>query len=251
MDDVTVPVIDRLIGLSPARTLDVDGFTHIDKDKSCVLFTPPVPNPVGVDTLSGFVKLLEVGLESFDPTKTIVHVKAFNQVSLRDLVSDKYGRRQSYVIAEAPKPEREFKFNTYITQEEFNIALRSMFVETDQLLALIGVSGNLAKEMEVRQRDDGFTQEVTAKTGVHMVTEVTVKPRVTLQPFRTFLEVEQPSGDYIFRVKNDERQGNLCALFEADGGRWKLTAMNTIKEWLSNQLKGSPVETLNNLPVIS
>jgi hypothetical protein len=83
-----------------------------------------------------------------------------------------------------------------------------------------------------------------------MLSEKVVNPRVTLKPFRTFREAEQPSSDFIFRVKADEIKGNLCALFEADGGYWKIAAMQNVRTWLQNKLAGSPVQTLNAIPVI-
>lgn len=251
MEDLTVATIDRLMELEPARVLEIDGFKHIDKDKECSLFTPPVPTPIAVDTLSGFVRLLEIGFESFAPATTLVHVAAFDEVRLIARVSDKYGRRQQFVTAKAIKPERQFPFNQFIAQEVFNINLRSMFAPTDDLDALVSAAGNIAKQSELKQEDDGFSQSVSMKNGKHLVKTVTLKPRVTLKPFRTFLEVDQPDGEYIFRVQYDEQKGNLCALIEADAGRWKLTAMNTIREWLTNQLKGSLVEELNDLPVVA
>ncbi|MCO5478627.1 hypothetical protein NG891_18015, partial [Enterococcus gallinarum] len=47
-----------------------------------------------------------------------------------------------------------------------------------------------------------------------------------------FLEVEQPSSPFVFRI---DKMGN-CALFEADGGIWKHTAMENIHEYLTNEL---------------
>lgn len=57
---------------------------------------------------------------------------------------------------------------------------------------------------------------------------------VTLIPYRTFLEVQQPASDFIFRMKSS--CGVQCAIFEADGGTWKNEAMNNIKEYLKNEL---------------
>ncbi|GGA80883.1 hypothetical protein GCM10011507_35130 [Edaphobacter acidisoli] len=115
----------------------------------------------------------------------------------------------------------------------------------------MSLAGNIAKIAELRQEDDGFSQNVAVKSGTHLVKTQTLKPRVTLKPFRTFLEVEQPDGDYIFRVQSDEQKGNLCALIEADAGRWKLTAMETIKAWLMQRLHTSDVTELGNLPVVA
>jgi len=248
--DLTVATIDRLIELAPAKVISIGGFDHIDKDKNCTLFIPPMFKTAGVSTLSGFVQLVEQKVENFGPMTSMVWVRDFDKVFLASIMSDEFGRRMFYACAEAPKPEREFKFNTYIPQEEFNIGLRTMFVQDDDLDALVKLAGNIAKQSEVRQEDDGFAQNVTAKAGVQLVQTVTIKPRVTLKPFRTFLEVDQPAGDYIFRVRSVETQGNTCALFEADAGRWKLTAMQTIAAWLEQKIKTSAVSEINDLPVI-
>ena len=49
--------------------------------------------------------------------------------------------------------------------------------------------------------------------------DVKVPNPVTLRPFRTFIEVEQPESKFIFRM----REGGRCAIFEADGahGSWR------------------------------
>jgi hypothetical protein len=40
-------------------------------------------------------------------------------------------------------------------------------------------------------------------------------------------------SEFIFRMQSGPR----CALFEADGGKWKLDAMNNIKNDLQQELK--------------
>ena len=63
----------------------------------------------------------------------------------------------------------------------------------------------------------------------------------------TIRELDQPASDFIFRVK---AQGGF-ALFEADGGAWKIAAINAIASWLTNRIKTSTVEGLDKLPIIS
>ncbi len=250
-ESITTNAIDLVLGLAPAKTFDIDGFTYIDKDRKVQLFIPPAPATLQVHTLSGFVKLLENGFEGFDPSQTFVQVSAFDTVELVSKGSDKYGRRPVVLETVALKPERSFKFNEYYTQESFNIALRSMFVQDDELNALVSTVGNIAHNTETRQEDDGFSQTVSGRAGTFLRSEMTIKPRVTLKPFRTFLEVDQPAGDFIFRVKNSETAGNTCALFEADGGGWKLTAIDTIAKWLEQQLKTSATECVQNMVIVS
>jgi hypothetical protein len=250
MEDLTVATIDRVIELAPAKLLNVDGYVHIDKNKSVQLFTPPTPSHLAVSRLTGLVDLLESGFESYPVADTLVHVVSHEMVDVISRASDRWGRRQTYVRASLQKAEREFTFNQYIPQENFIIALRSLFLQDSQLDDLVRIAGNLASGSEIRQQDDGFTQQATVKAGVIMVAERTILPRVMLTPFRTFREVKQPSSEYVFRVKGDDKV-NYCALFEADGGTWKLLAIDNIKEWLSNQLKGSTVERLPDMPIVA
>ena len=88
---------------------------------------------------------------------------------------------------------------------------------------------------------------MTIQKGVAFKDSVETKERVTLKPYRTFRELDQPASEFIFRVK----AGGGFALFEADGGAWKIDAINAIAAWLSNRLKTSTVEGLDKLPIIS
>lgn len=249
-DSNIVDVIDRSIGLAPAKLLTIGSYTYIDKDKSVTLYTPPKSSMLEVSRLTGLVDLLEQDFENVLKLNPFVHVISHDQVDVLSNFSDDWGRRHRFVSAKLQKPECEFTFNQYMGQEQFIIALRSLFIQDSQLDDLVRLAGNLASGSEIRQEDDGFTQRATVKAGVVMVQEKTILPRVTLTPFRTFREAKQPSSEYVFRVKGDEK-GNYCALFEADGGTWKLQAMDNVKEWIANQLKGSAVEGLSELPVIA
>jgi hypothetical protein len=50
--------------------------------------------------------------------------------------------------------------------------------------------------------------------------------------------VDQPISSFIFRMKDDRCGGVQCALFEADGGAWKINAMEAIKAYLIRELEG-------------
>lgn len=250
MSDISLPVIDRVLELAPAQIIDVNGFTYIDKDKTVTMHKPPVPSALAINTLTGFVDLLEAGFERFGPQQVLVHILDQETIELISSASDMHGRRQVYIKAGALKPERNFKFNQFIPQEEFNIALQSLFVPSPSITELLAISGNLTASNTAKQEDDGITQRVVVKAGIIKLDEVTPKPRVTLAPYRTFPEVSQPTSDYIFRVRQSE-QGNTCALFDADGGFWKNRAVASIKDWISNQLKGSSVEGLGEVPIIA
>jgi hypothetical protein len=60
-----------------------------------------------------------------------------------------------------------------------------------------------------------------------------------LSPYRTFRELNQPESAFIFRMRGGgEGKAPQCALFEADGGKWKLDAVQAIKLWLADFCPG-------------
>lgn len=78
------------------------------------------------------------------------------------------------------------------------------------------------------------------KRALRPLQEVEVPSPCRLMPYRTFTEVKQPMSSFIFRVKDNDRLGVSCALFEADGGAWKNEAKKNIKEYLEKELDGVP-----------
>ena len=100
---------------------------------------------------------------------------------------------------------------------------------------MLSILGNITHEAEIRVEDDGVTQSVTARAGIARVAQVDLPNPVTLQPYRTFVEVEQPESQFVLRIKADPEnklEPIKCALFPADGNRWKAVAAQNIKEWL-------------------
>lgn len=85
---------------------------------------------------------------------------------------------------------------------------------------------------------------ITVKTGIASKGEAIVPNPVHLRPYRTFLEVDQPESDFVFRMKQDKYDGIQCAVFEADGGAWKMEATHSIKEYLKTELADMPQFTV-------
>jgi hypothetical protein len=83
---------------------------------------------------------------------------------------------------------------------------------------MLKVVGNIKEETVNTIGDDGVSQAVVAKMGVATVANVKVPNPVVLKPYRTFVEVDQPESEFIFRMQSGPR----CALFEATAanGNW-------------------------------
>ena len=113
------------------------------------------------------------------------------------------------------------------------IELRSLFIPNEGTAYLLDLLSRMTDENSVSTKDNGVTQTVEARQGVALNALVEVKPRIQLQPFRTFLEVPQPESEFLLRVDPNEGIG----FFEADGGVWKLEAKRNIADYFEKNLK--------------
>lgn len=97
--------------------------------------------------------------------------------------------------------------------------------------------------------DNGISQSATIKTGILDVEDRIIPNPVHLMPYRTFIEVEQPTSQFIFRMKSGRGDGVSCALFEADGGAWENEAMQNVKCYLVSEFEKMK-EQLGDLKII-
>lgn len=186
------------------------------------------PNVINVRSLSGLIEYLQSKFDGDE--KIMVHVNNPEEVTcFSTLNRDK--NRDFFIQASAMIPS--FSFDRFMDSETFNIKLQSGFVKNEDRDIVLKVVGNIQEDNVSTVGDDGVSQAVTIKTGVATVGNVRVPNPVVLKPYRTFVEVDQPASEFIFRMQ----KGPSCALFEADGGAWKLEAMRNIKAYLEENLK--------------
>ena len=134
--------------------------------------------------------------------------------------------------------------NDFMNQENFIIQTQSMFVDNEDKQIVLKVAGNVEDKTVAQYGDDGVTQKATIKSGLANVEDVIVPNPVVLMPYRTFFEIGQLSVPFIFRMRNGSNGVN-CALFEADGGMWKGTAVHEIAEYLKNELADESIVILS------
>lgn len=192
------------------------------------LIEQPVVDPLQVQSLSGLIDYLKENFDVLDDV--LIHVKSPETVVVLSCVNND-ANRNTHLIAKAFVPS--FSFDTYHDAETFNIKLQSVFLQNSDRDAMLQVVGNIREENVRNLGDDGISQSVTVKHGVATVSDVRVPNPVFVAPYRTFTEVDQPESNFVFRM----REQGKCALFEADGGAWKLEAMDNIKDHLSHELK--------------
>ncbi|KEQ25553.1 hypothetical protein [Paenibacillus tyrfis] len=239
--------IDKILSLAkhtaPIQTVEIDGQTYTNAELTKI--RKPLIDHIEVHNLSGIVEYL---LSDFDlQLPVILHVISPTEVRVLTSLNGDFNR-STLITATALLPR--IRFNDYHDLESFNILLQSCFVPAvsedlrNDREAVLRLVGNVKDEQVMSFGDDGISQSVAAKTGVATVENVPVPNPVHLKPFRTFVEIEQPLSPFVLRLK----KGPEAALFEADGGAWKVMAISGIKAYLYDKLKERILK--NNIVIV-
>lgn len=216
-----------LVSLKDNKLYEINGEKYSDNALHRIAPYVPHPEKLCVTGLDSIVKLVKAEMSKVtrpvfirvDGATTVTVLTALDADMDRDIL----------FRADCDVPGFREGFQEY---DKAIIEIRSKFVPNDDVAYLLELLGSINKENGVTTMDNGVSQTVEARTGISLKQMVNVKPRVTLTPYRTFLEVEQPASEFLLRLDDDGRVG----LFEADGGMWKLKAKQSIAAYLSNKL---------------
>lgn len=219
--------VEKIEEMAEPHIITDGGYDYTDK-KLTVISTPKV-STIEFNTLRGLTEVIKKEVKEFN-APMIINVRDNKTVEVHTgiEVNDR-GRENPYA---ANAELISIRFDQFLDYETMMIMLKSRFVETPELLNVVQLLGTITNEQSAQMTDDGFTQTVVVRKGVAMKDNKVVKPIVKLKPYRTFNEVEQPESEFLLRL-NDH--GGV-ALFEADGGAWKLKARSSIAEYIRNEL---------------
>ncbi len=112
------------------------------------------------------------------------------------------------------------------TFDEAMIKLRSAFQrplgipgETNDVDYIIDLLSHMSVGQSIKSDDNGVTQTVQVRKGISFVENKAVRPIVTLAPYRTFQEVQQPASEFVFRVYEDRSISLTAADGDVEAGR--------------------------------
>lgn len=237
--DMTRDALQYVVGLGKTEVIEINGENYTDRQVHRVdrqLRAKPIP----MSNLTSLVAYLKAGIDE-TAEKMIVQVASPTTVKVISML-DSDRRREELVLVEACIPV--FEYGRYIEQESFIISLQANFLPNEDRELLLKFAGTVKDESIAEYGDNGVMQKATIKTGVSTVGDAIVPNPVKLRPFRTFVEVEQPESLFVFRMRQGDRRGVECAIFDADGGAWKNDAMENIKRYLEFELEGIPRYTV-------
>lgn len=236
--------LQYIISLSQRRVENIDGKYFYFQDGVPYLVNKCHKcETLQLSTLTSLIEYIKQGLDknSFKSDRMVIHVVSETEVRLITELNDDMGR---YAVVSVKARLPKIVLNDFMNQENFIIQTQSMFVDNEDKQIVLKVAGNVEDKTVAQYGDDGVTQKATIKSGLANVEDVIVPNPVVLMPYRTFFEIGQLSVPFIFRMRNGSNGVN-CALFEADGGMWKGTAVHEIAEYLKNELADESIVILS------
>jgi hypothetical protein len=230
MDDSFVEAIERISNES-VQVEGKDGRIYSSLEMKPITYNPR-PDAIKVRSLTAISDYLKANRDGLDIPKLIVHVVSPVQVVLLSELNGENRKRDSFLIADFDGIV--FPFGDWMSIEQFIIAMNALVIQTDIRDELLSFASKITVSNDSEIADTGINQNVTVRQGTRgNLTENKAAPaRVTLQPFRTFREVYQPEGEFIFRMRANGEGAVSVSLHEADGGAWKPKAMGLISDWL-------------------
>jgi hypothetical protein len=208
----------------------------------------PTPTPLAINTLTGIENWLEI--EEHDDLimndSIMIHVNSYKNVRILSWLQENWQDRHFFLDVTFEK-EEEFQFNWYMDIEKFIIEARCHFEPTPELNSIINYVSNIRDEKVSTAKDDGIAQEVITENRIGRLEKTTINPIMPLKPYRTFLEIEQPTSLFLLRLKKVEKSLPEAALFKCDPGLWKLEAIERIK----NYILDFDYVKKHNIPVIA
>ena len=221
--------VNRIVALAAPTTVEVDGSVYSNQELIHIQDKKPMPICIDLTGLDSICKMVRneaehVGLQIF------IQVKDYKSVVVFTSLDADEDRLYLYkCIADTPAVTTD-RFMPY---EKAVIELRSLYIPNEGTQYLLQLLSSISNESKVTSTDNGVTQQVEARSGIALNSMVKIEPRVTLQPFRTYIEVEQPASEFLLRINERGEIG----FFPADGGVWKLEATRNVAAYFEYALK--------------
>lgn len=238
LDGSAVRQVERLAReAAQVQRLEISGRVLTDRPMHETMKAEPTPDTLKLGTLQSLAEYVG-GTHDTDYREERGYFLHVESPTVVRLLTDVFGDlHQRVAVARADAIVPSFPFGQWQDPESFVIAVQSQFQPSPERGAVLAIAGNLKDESVRTLSDDGVTQEATARKGLNLAANVRVPNPVALRPFRTFAEVAQPESPFVLRLRGGG-DGKLpaCALFEADGGVWRLVAIERIKSWLKGQV---------------
>lgn len=224
--------IEKIQEMTNPAILEVEGRIFAVSPNSVEEIRPTLdcPGTLALNSLDALVKLVKTEAlrrYSIPLYLTVPDCKSVDCFAQPGDAADRFTRLTYYTAHATDVPGWEAR--TQLSFEEAMIALRTRFQPTPDTEYALKLLSEITTGAKITFNDNGVATSVVTKKGIDLQSNQAIRPIITLKPYRTFQEVEQPASQFLIRVSD-----RGISFIEADGGMWKLTARQTIKAYLED-----------------
>lgn len=234
--DLNKETIEKIESMAKATTYRIGNGEYADKELKLIYEFPDRPKSIKFSSLDSIVKAIKTEIER---VTVPLFVSVTSPVSVSVFTTYREDMERDVLYSASPDLPND-KIGVWLESEDAIISMRSRFIQNSDSAYVVDLLSSISDEKSVASNDNGMTQTVNVKQGIALQSKKTVKPRVKLAPYRTFLEVEQPESEFLLRMRPGGREKEIpvsVCIFEADGGAWKLQARHNIAEYFNEHLK--------------
>lgn len=197
------------------------------------------PSAIELYTLTGLKDFFTANIDKLNIAELLCNIEGPEKLSVVSKIMEERRQRTHVVNVEMMEAGSKFPFGQFMDHEDFCIKIKALFVENPDQIKIMQFASKLTVENNVQVQDDGVSQSAVVRKGLSGAVKGTEVAPVTLKlrPYRTFRELEQPESAFLFRMRQSSHSGPQCAIFEADGGAWRITALASIKKYLNDNIK--------------
>lgn len=241
--------IERIVKAADAAKVTIEGKEYATTPLHDPRKAENEPKCLGVNTLQGLADYVNSDIDTGyadvgtgAPRGLFLHVDDPENVYLRTGIFGEFNQRVTLARAKAVVPPHGF--GEFVDPETFLIRLVTLYAPTPGRDAVQQFVSQVTVQDVDTMKDNGAAQEVTVKRGIAGQLKATeqVPARVELAPYRSFGEIVPPQSLFLLRLRS-AGAGRMpgIALFEADGGLWRIEAVRRIKDWLKGEVTGIPI----------
>ena len=223
--------IEKIEDMVKESTVEIDGKTFAREKLNPIKDYDNI-DPIKAQTLTALIDYID---SQPDPkiSDLIITIENEKSVKIMSSLTGCFNERICFMETKYNEPKREM--DNFISLERFIVMCISNFKMNEDLQKALILLSKVTDSNIKTILDDGITQQVNIKAGISMEGEAKLPPIVSLIPYRTFSEIEQPESKFLLRAKKVDDEIKY-ALFETDGGAWKNDAISNIRNWLLSQL---------------
>ena len=229
-------------------TVEIEGYTYVIDCEGRPVAPPRYELPTAANieetSLSAFVGYLRRNIDKLDRERLQVVVDSPTNVSVRGWLHARNRKRDIFCRAQPilPKLTGVATLDQFASLHDFRLNLLTCFAPTPERNKLLESLRLVKKNTAIENSDDGLNQSLVVKAGVDLVSSVPLPNPVSLAPYRTFLEVQQPVSDFLLRMDGGGEGRVQARLVLVDGGMWDLAARTAVGQDLQALLKAAELD---------